>query len=147
SWLPAKIEMYSATANSPQYPPKHRPTADQMAINPERPWHPVLEGISRQRLFLWSDYTNWDQHKPEFPRVYPVTHGFGLVNPEDLAHVAVIANYDRGLQGIAACEMFDGKGSVILSAFDLVPRIGIDPVADRLLRNLIVHAASNDVHE
>src|SRR5207237_10596061 len=93
------------------------------------------------------DYTQGDQQKAGFPRVYPVTHGFGLSSPDDLAHVAVIANYDRGLQGIAACEMFDGKGSVILSAFDLVPRVGSDPVADRLLRNLVVHAASNDAHE
>ena len=39
------------------------------------------------------------------------------------------------------CEMFDGKGSVILSGFDLVNRAGLDPAADRLLANLVAYTA------
>ncbi len=43
--------------------------------------------------------------------------------------------------------MFSGRGSVILSAFDLVNRIGVDPVADRFLQNLIAYSASTNEHE
>ena len=31
--------------------------------------------IDRDRLFLWSDWTGWDDSKPGFPEVYPVTRG------------------------------------------------------------------------
>jgi len=51
------------------------------------------------------------------------------------------------LEGIALCEMFDGQGSVILSGFDLVNRVGLDPAADRLLANLVVYALSQEGHD
>jgi hypothetical protein len=147
-WLPAEIEMFEVSANDHDYVPKGRPSREQMHVNPERPWHPVFAGLDRYRLRLWSDYTGWDETKPGFPAVYPVTNGFKLTDANDLKHTAILANYDRGLEGVALCEMFDGKGSVILSAFDLVDRIGLDPVADRLLANLVAYAASPmDAHE
>jgi hypothetical protein len=118
-----------------------------MHVNPERPHHSVFAGLDRRRFELWSDYTGWDQTKPGFPKVYPVTHGFRLKSSDDLARTAILANYDRGLEGIALCEMFAGKGSVLLSAFDLIPRAGLDPVADRLLRNLVTHLAAPEGHE
>jgi hypothetical protein len=43
--------------------------------------------------------------------------------------------------------MFDGRGSVIISGFDIVHRAGLDPVADRLLANLLRYAASQKNHE
>jgi hypothetical protein len=88
-------------------------------------------------MALWSDYTGWDEAKPGFPQVYPVTAGFKLQRAESLARTAILADYDRGLEGVALCEMFDGAGSVILSGFDLVNRAGLDPAADRLLANLV----------
>jgi hypothetical protein len=42
--------------------------------------------------------------------------------------------------------MFDGAGSVLLSGFDLVNRAGLDPVADRLLANLVAYTASKEGH-
>ncbi len=145
-WLPAKIEFFTASANDPAYLPKSRPSRDGMNVNPERPGHPVFDGLSRYRLALWSDYTGWDQARAGFPRVYPVTRGFKLAGPESLARTAILANYDRGLEGVALGEFFDGAGSVLLSGFDLVPRSGSDPAADRLLRNLVAYAASEDGH-
>jgi len=69
------------------------------------------------------------------------------MNPAHLGKQPFLADYDRGLEGVALCEMFDGKGSVILSAFDLVNRAGLDPVADRLLENLVAYAGSRSPHE
>jgi beta-galactosidase len=147
SWLPEPITFFTASANAPTYPPAGRPFSGNMNINPERPAHPVFQGIGRRRLALWSDYKNWDETKAGFPELYPVTAGFKCLNPEALAHTAVLADYDRGLEGIALCEMFSGKGSVILSGFDLVARCGLDPIADRMLLNLVRFASAADNHE
>ncbi len=146
-WLPQNVTFLEGSATDPHYPPRTRPFAEQMNVNPERPNHPVFRGLDRYRLALWSDYTGWDQTKPGFPRVYPVTAGFKLQKPEALAHTAILADYDRGLEGVALCEMFDGKGSVILSGFDLVNRAGLDPAADRLLANLVAYALSTEGHD
>ncbi|MGD0260614.1 MAG: glycosyl hydrolase family 79 C-terminal domain-containing protein [Verrucomicrobiota bacterium] len=145
-WLPEQITPLSGSPNDPAYPPRTRPFREQMNVNPERPGHPVFRGLDRHRLALWSDYTGWDETKPGFPQVYPVTAGFKLLKPEALARTAILADYDRGLEGVALCEMFDGAGSVILSGFDLVRRAGLDPAADRLLANLVAYAASTDHH-
>jgi hypothetical protein len=147
NWLREPITFFTASANSPTYPPASRPFTGNMNINPERPDHPVFAGLDRQKLSLWSDYTGWDQTKPGFPQLYPVTTGFKFDKPESLADTAILADYDRGLEGIALCEMFSGKGSVILCGFDLISRSGLDPAADRLLLNLVRHAASTNHHE
>ena len=146
-WLPAEVEFFAASANDTAYPPPHRPTRDQSNMNLQRADHPVLEGLSRERLTYWSDYTKWDQTRDGFPRIYPVTRGYKLLDPGALAKTAVLINYDRGLEGIALAEFFDGSGSVLLSGLDLVARAGLDPAADRMLRNLVVYTASRQPHE
>lgn len=146
-WLPEPVAFFAASANLPAYPPRERPFSGNMNVNPERPDHPIFAGLERKRFQLWSDYTEWNQSKPGFPAVYPVTMGFKLKIPESLARTAILADYDRGLEGVALCEMFCGRGSAILCGFDLVSRVGRDPVADRLLLNLIRYAASHRGHE
>jgi hypothetical protein len=146
-WLPAKIETFTVSANDYTYVPTGRPSRDQQNVNIERPWHPVFDGLSRYRLAWWSDYTGWDETKPGFPQTFPIKYGFKLTQPEALTHTAILADYDRGLEGVALCEMFDGKGSVILSAFDLVDRTNLDPAADRLLANLVMYLASDGPRE
>jgi hypothetical protein len=147
SWLPEPITFFTASANATTYPPASRPFNGNMNINPERPDHPVFDWLDRHRLALWSDYTNWEQTRPGFPKVYPVTAGFKLTQAESLERTAILADYDRGLEGVGLCEMFDGRGSVIVSGFDLVKRAGVDPVADRFLLNLVRYAASTKNHE
>jgi hypothetical protein len=147
SWLPSTIVFPTQSKNDPVYEKRTRPTIDGMHINPERPWHAALAGVDRDQLKLWSDYTGWDQSKSGFPAIYPVTAGFRLTDPKDLAHTAIIANYDRGLEAIAIAEMFDGKGSVTMTGLEIVPRVGKDPVADRVLKNLIAAVTSSDAHE
>ncbi len=146
NWLPENVSYYTASPNDTHYPPRSRPSREQMNVNLERPDHPIFKGLDRHRLSLWSDYSGWNQTKPGFPKVYPVTAGFKLDEQAALARTAVIADYDRGLEGIAVCEMFEGAGSLILCGFDLVSRSGLDPAADRLLANLVTYAAAKDGH-
>jgi hypothetical protein len=43
--------------------------------------------------------------------------------------------------------MFDGSGSILLSGFDVVRRNGVDPVADRMLVNMVSYMAGSTAHE
>jgi beta-galactosidase len=119
-----------------------------MWINPERPDHPVFAGIPRERLRWWSDPGGWDQTQPGVPKIAPVTSRFTLKKREDLNRTAILADFGRGLATIALGEVFPeaGKGSVIVSCFDLISRIGHDPVADRLLRNLVAYNVASEGH-
>jgi hypothetical protein len=151
--LPVKVMLATNDLDSPDYPPPRRPSRQGMNINPERPDHPVFAGIGRERLRTWSDYTGWDETKPGLPRVYPVNDSFvfaGKTAPAGkaaLATTAVLANHSVGLEATSLAEFFTGKGSVMLCAFDLAARSGLDPVADRLLANLAGYAESGAGHD
>ncbi|MEO8334087.1 MAG: glycoside hydrolase family 2 TIM barrel-domain containing protein [bacterium] len=147
SWLPVPIRLQKGELDHALVFPGGRPFRNGMSVNPERPDHPALAGIDRDRLFLWDDFTNWNEKTPGFPQVYPVTRGFVLTDPTTFARANVIANYDHGLEGIALAELFDGSGSAMVSGFDVVNRSGIDPIADRMLSNLVRYMASRDTHE
>lgn len=143
-----------------------RPTGGGMHINPKRPRHPVFDGIDRIRLERWSDYTNWNETKDGMPRIFPVESGFRFCadertvtgwdidarreqrmnfafgGREALKQTAVLADYGRGLGALAMCEIVDGDGSILISGFNLIDRVGLDPAAERLLKNLLAYAAS-----
>lgn len=141
SWLPDKVEMLDESNNSNEYLSPEYTYCDGMNINIERKEHPIFKDVDMERLKLWSDYTDYDETKAGFPAIYPVTNGFS-VRKADMEHTAVLANYSRNLSGTALCEMFKGKGSVVLSGFDLVGRSGVDPMADLLLRNIVNYLTS-----
>ena len=147
SWLPSEVKMLSTSVNDPGYFTVDRPAADQTHVNPERPDHPVFADIDRHQLQLWSDYTSWDETKKDFPRISPMRFGYALTRQDDLKHTAILADYDAALQGVALAEMFDGSGSILLSGFDIVRRNGVDPVADRLLVNMVSYMAGSAAHE
>lgn len=136
-WLPGGVRQSITPLDHGEVFPGGRPWAQGMAINPERPTHAVFDGITRDDLFLWNDYTRWTSTRPGLPSVYPVTRGYAITRSDELGRIAILANYDHGLLGVALSEHLIGRGSVLLSAFDLVPRISDDPVADRLLRNIV----------
>lgn len=138
SWLPTTVEMLTESCNSNEYLSPTYTYRDGMNINIERHDHPVFDGLDMKHLKLWSDYTGYIESLEGFPAIYPVTGGFSL-RKADLTSTAVLANYSRNLSGTALCEMFEDKGSVMLSGFDLVGRSGIDPVADRLLCNIVAY--------
>jgi len=145
--LPVELAFPRMDIDDPTYPPPARPSRNSFNINPERPDHPVFSGISRERLRIWSDYSGWDEKKPGYPAIYPVTSGFVLKNKTEIEKTAVLANYSVGLEGIALAELFEGTGSVMVSGFDLCSRAGIDPVADRLLKNVIRYMTGKEQHE
>lgn len=145
--LSNKLKIVTMDLDTPVYPPPPRPSRNGYNINPERPDHLLFSGINRENLRYWSDYTDWNENKPGFPAIYPVTDGFILENKSSTAVTSILADYGPGLNSIALAEMFDEKGSIILCGFDLAHRAGIDPVADRLLKNIVTYAASSDVHE
>ena len=136
SWLPCTVAMIDAIGHSNAYPPTNYAVRTGMHINIERPSHPIFAGIEQERLKLWSDYTDFRESQPGFPAVYPVTSGFS-VRKADMARTAVLANYDRNLVSTALCEITDEQGVLLMCGFDLAGRSGIDPVADRLLRNTV----------
>ncbi len=132
SWLGAKVRAFPRNG---------------MWINLERAEHPAFEGLTHWQFEWWSDLTGWRQGAAALPRIHPATVGFTLGDTADLAKVAVLADYDAGLKSIALCEVFDGQGSVTVSGFDLVRRSGVDPVAGRLLGNLVRFAAAQAGHD
>jgi hypothetical protein len=145
-WLPTPVALQTEPLDHSLVFPPGRPYRNGMAVNPERPDHPALAGVDRDRLFLWSDFTGWQESRTGFPAVYPVTAGFVLTDSTALARTDILADYGHGLAGVALAEMFSGRGSVLVSGFDLVDRAGLDPVADRLLVNLARYAASASPH-
>lgn len=147
SWLGAKVRLLSGPVDHPGDRRLGNPYRNGMAVNPERARHPLFAGLDRDRLFLWSDPAGWTEQTAGLPAVYPVVHGFVLESPaEDLGHVAILADYGRGLEGIGAAEIFDGEGSVLLTGFDLVTHVGVDPAADRLLVNALRYESSGSPH-
>jgi len=146
--LPCPIRNITMDLDYSQYPPPPRPSRNGYCVNPERPDHPLFDGISREELKVWSDYTGWTESaKTGFPALYPVTDGFVPADKKDMSRIAVFADYGPGLEGMAIAELFDGKGSVLLCGMDLIRRNTLDPVADRLLANLIGYTASAAAHE
>ncbi|MEO7454904.1 MAG: glycoside hydrolase family 2 TIM barrel-domain containing protein [Gemmatimonadaceae bacterium] len=146
AWLPVPIRLQKGELDHALVFPGGRPFRNGMSVNPEVPDHPVLSGIDRDRLFLWNDFTSWNETKPGFPQVYPVTRGFVVTEPQSMGRVGVLADYDHGLEGIALAELFGGKGSAMVTGFDLIDRSGSDPVADRMLGNLVRYMSSPEAH-
>lgn len=145
-WIPAHVQTISDSNDDPRYLYAGFVYRNGMNINIERPSHPIFEGITRDKLRLWSDYKGFDESQPGMPDIYPVTQGFDLAK-NDFDHISVYANYSRGLAATALCEISSGKGSMILSGFCLTPRSGIDPVADRFLCNIIQYACSEEFNK
>jgi beta-galactosidase len=132
--------------DDPVYPVSSKSPRNGYYVNPERPEHPVFAGITRDNLQVWSDYTNWDETKQGYPAIKPVTDGFTLQNKNDIASTAILGNYSSGLQGIALAEQFQGAGSIMLCGLDIANRSSVDPVAARLLLNMINYTNST-THE
>lgn len=146
-WLPiGNVKMLTESANDPEYLSPTYTYRDGMNINLERSYHSVFEGLAPDMFRLWSDYSNFDESKLGFPQIYPVSNGFDLTS-SDLSKVAVIANYSRGLAATGLAELFSAKGSVLLSGFDIISRVGIDPVAERFLVNMVNYMLTVENHQ
>jgi hypothetical protein len=141
-----KLKNVTMNLDTSVYPPPPRPSRNGYYVNPERPEHPVFAGVDRNDLKVWSDYTNWDESQKGFPAIYPVTDGFVPVNKKDIEHISVLGNYGVALESIAIAEIFEGKGSELVCGLDLVNRAGIDPIADKILTNIIGYMGNENGH-
>ena len=144
--ISSPIKNVTTPLDVPVYPPPPRPSRNGYYVNPERPDNPVFAGIKREQLRVWSDYTNWDESKTGFPAIYPVTDGYVPVNKKDIQYIAVLGNYGVALEGITIAEIFEGNGSVLLCGLDLVNRTQLDPVADRMLINIMNYMGDGKKH-
>jgi beta-galactosidase len=116
-------------------------------INPRRTDNGIFENITREQLRFWSDSTGWNHSKSDLPPIEPVNKLISFRNAESLESTAALASFSRGLEYLALAEVFKGEGSVILSGFDFDRFAGIDPISDRVLRNLITYAADDEKHQ
>lgn len=144
--LESKLANSTVDIDHPVYPVSANPPRNGYYINYERPDHPVFAGVTRENLHVFSDYSGWSENQKGMPEIYPVKDGFTLENRDGVSNTAILGNYGSGLQAIAVAEQFIGKGSIILSGMDLQNRTGIDPVADRLLLNLVTYTSANAGH-
>lgn len=126
-------------------------------------WLPFDLQIGPQRAFtyiqrmgqnpaLWKDLTNadlriWNQDGVApggVPNVFPVYSTLTAPRLQDLRSVRAWAATDRMLTGAALMEVFRGRGSILLSQFACVDRVPSDPVAARLLANLVNYTLGTD---
>lgn len=144
--LEYKLTNRNIDIDNPVYPVSAISPRNGYYVNPERPENPIFTGITRKELRVWSDYTGWNASQPGMPAIYPVTNGFGLENHDAIKHTAILANYSSGLQAIAIAEQFMGKGSLLLSGLDISNRVGLDPIADRIMLNMLSYMTTESGH-
>ncbi len=146
SWLPVKVKFLEHSNNDPVYLSPSLVYKDGMNINLERPYHPIFSGLNPRMFRLWADYTSYDESKNGFPTIYPVNTGYELQSPsiEDVAISPTIA-VPWLVQLYPSCLW--GKVPSFLSGFDLIDHCEVDPVADKLLSNIIQYMAVNKKHE
>lgn len=140
-WLSDAVRPLRVSNNDPTYLSPEYEYIDGMNINVERPEHPVFDGIRREHLRLWSDYTGFNESRPGYPMIYPVTGGFSM-READKGECLVLADYSRSLSATALADFRLGKGAALLCGFDLSGRVGKDPVAEKLLLNILSYASS-----
>ncbi|WP_448698331.1 glycoside hydrolase family 2 TIM barrel-domain containing protein [Mucilaginibacter sp. AW1-3] len=140
--LDYKLTNTTVDIDHPVYPVSSIAPRNGYYVNVERIEHPIFSGIRRSDLRVWSDYTDWNEAKKGMPAIYPVTDGFMLDDRNGVGATSILADYSSGLQGIAVAEQYMGLGSMIITGLDLANRADIDPVADRLLLNMISYGAN-----
>lgn len=93
--------------------------------------HPFFDGLPSGGLMDYTFYRN----------VISDTRWAGLDAPAELAAASIDASfgYDSGVL-LAVYRM--GEGRIVLNTFWIIEQLGRDPVAERLLRNLIRYAAA-----
>lgn len=144
--LPIRLKNVVMDIDDASYPPPERPSRNGFNINPELYDHAVFNGLKREHLKIWSDYTDWNEQKGGMPQIYPVMDGFVIGDSTRMETLSVLANYSIGLEGVALLEVFEGKGSYMVSGFDIVNRLGFDPIADRLMTNMINYMTEAEDH-
>ena len=127
-------------------------------VHPTRMEHPVFVGLTRENFLSWNDAHNWTEASVDSaemnptPDQSPAEMGVFLnstnvtdeiaANEAALNRVDVLMGHGMGLQNIVLAEMAGhNRGGVLFCGLGLADRAGSDPVADRVLANLITYYA------
>jgi len=92
------------------------------------------------------DLRYWNSLGPsldDVPQICPVEAPLAPRTLDDLRNARVWAACGSLLSSAAIIELTHGRGSIVLSQFRCVDRTGSDPIAERLLANLVNSVASS----
>ena len=123
-WLPASFALSAARTSFTYIQPVGRNGV-------------IFDSLDARDLRYWNDL---GRNAGGVPDVYPVTVPFRAAAVDDLRSCRVWASCDQLLSGAVILEVFHGGGSVILSQFRCAERVKDDPVAAKLLGNLVRYA-------
>lgn len=107
----------------------------ELFVNVERQL--LSHDLRHRDFFLWN---NISQNSND---CFPVKFSFDI-KPAALEHSAILANCGHHLQYPVVMEYFKGDGSVIFSQLECISRANSDPVAAKVLTNLLEYLASNE---
>ena len=127
-WLPAAFNIQ-----------QRRPYRPFTYIQPMGRNKAIFRELTDRDLRFWNEL---DLTPTGNPDVYPVLTPLRPNAAADLKSARVWAACGQLLSGAAILEVYHGKGSIILSQFRTVERVGTDPIAAKLLANLISYTAS-----
>jgi hypothetical protein len=99
----------------------------------------LFDGLRASDLRIWNELDRADDGTPD---ICQVVAAFSFADAKDLGKCRVWASCDRLLSSHATVEVFQGKGSIILSQFRCSERVNDDPIAARMLLNLVSYAQS-----
>jgi len=99
----------------------------------------IFKGLSDRDLRYFNDLGRSADTTPD---ICPVLTALKPASVKDLRSARVWAACDQLLSGAAILEILHGSGSVMLSQFRVVERVTDDPIAAKLLGNLIGYASA-----
>lgn len=130
------------------------------SVHPTRTEHPVFtrpHAITREQLLTWNDAGGWSEATVDAgqatPDQSPASHGFFLnstnvtaetaANEATLNRLDVLIGHAMGQQNILLAELAGRKGGgAFFVGLGLAARAGSDPVADRMLENVLAFYAA-----
>jgi beta-galactosidase len=119
------------------------------------PDHPVLRGVQPEDLMDWRGASDlceaYPEPAPETERTYPEAYWHwsnrGMVSTYALrkpvlgnARAILSCGFDLAASPLLECV--EGKGRILFCQLDVTSRCGADPVATKLVRNLIAYGAA-----
>lgn len=97
----------------------------------------LSKDLRHRDFFLWNNISQ--NSNDSFPVKFPF-----YIKPTALEHSTILANCGHHLQFPVVLEYFKGDGSVIFSQLECISRAGNDPVAAKVLVNLLEYLASDE---
>jgi len=93
------------------------------------------KGLANRHFYLW----NQTKRASNFPVTSVVN-----INAAQLEQTAILANCGPVLENAVVLEYHTGKGSIIFSQFELAERVSNDPVAAKVLSNLVEYLGTEN---